>query len=244
MKQFVLAFPLSVSKEETLVFNDVVKIDASTEKLFVPGCGVEFNVKRLDAAEGVGELFQQNGEISSDELLGLNNHKSLLFFIGNVSGAEDVRQVNGAIAKVLNLIANDTSIALGVYMQQSGSAWVKRSFMEFLEDDSSPMDPWINFIQIKNTVYTLGLETFGLPDLCMDVGSVFPEGDDNEVELCRDVLNATADYLYEDGIPAKSGTVVDDEMGHKYELRQELKSPFAKDDPEYNKQGMFRLLKK
>jgi hypothetical protein len=53
-----------------------------------------------------------------------------------------------------------------------------------------------------------------------------------------------ADSLFMEGVSSKSGTEVDCGECGIYALRQETKSPFAKDDPEYNRQGIMRLLKR
>jgi hypothetical protein len=53
-----------------------------------------------------------------------------------------------------------------------------------------------------------------------------------------------ADSLFGDGIPAKSGSVIDWGESERYTLRQETKTLFSKDAPEYNKQGVLRIVKK
>jgi hypothetical protein len=96
------------------------------------------------------------------------------------------------------------------------------------------MDSWINFIEAGETLYTLGMATFMLPDLCVATS----------VENPQQVLLLSADSLFGDGIPAKSGSEIEAEDGDRYVLRAEAKSPFPKDAPEYNKQGVLRLVKK
>jgi hypothetical protein len=121
-------------------------------------------------------------------------------------------------------------------MQQSGTAWIADSFREEIGDDSLPMDPWINFVESEDVLYTLGLEVFGLPDLCISRKA----GSDDEL---RDILGVVADTLFVDGLSSKSGTEVDAGDFGKYTLRAEMSSPFAKDSPEYNKNGIMRLAK-
>ena len=104
--------------------------------------------------------------------------------------------VNTAILKVL------AAGATGVYMQQSGTAWTADAFREELDDGEFPMDPWINFVESADMLYTLGLEVFNSPDLCISRTNGSPE------EL-RNILSVVADSIFVDGISSKSGTEVD-----------------------------------
>ena len=127
--------------------------------------------------------------------------------------------------------------ATGVYMQQSGSAWTADAFREELDDGEFPMDPWINFVESADMLYTLGLEVFNSPDLCISRTNGSPE------EL-RNILSVVADSIFVDGISSKSGIEVDGGECGTFTLRAEQKSPFSKDSPEFNRQGIMRLLKK
>ena len=141
---------------------------------------------------------------------------------------DDVEIVNSAILKVLN------AKAAGVYMQQSGTAWTAKAFEEQFGDCDYAMDPWINILDSGDSLYTLGLAVFTLPDLCIS----------NTIEDPEEALLMAADSLFGDGVPAKSGSVIDWGEGERYTLRQETKTLFSKDAPEYNKQGVLRIVKK
>ena len=171
-------------------------------------------------------LKHQN--ISAETAAAIEAHKSLLFLLGEVKSIEEVTQVNLAALKVFN------AGALGVYMQQSGAAWTADGFREEVGDGEYPMDPWINFVEAGDTIYTLGLATFVLPDLCIAASAEDPQ----------ETLLMAADSLFGDGVPAKSGSELDLGEGVHYVLRAETKNPFPKDAPEYNKQGILRLIKK
>lgn len=228
MPQFILAFPLKVSVDETFKVTEFVSIEKDTKSVLVPGCGVQFNVVRQPATQSLSEIFAENDSVSADEAKAIDDHKSLLFLLGEVKSIEDVSQVDSAILKVLS------AGALGVYMQQSGTAWSDSRFKEVLGDAEYPMDPWINFIEGENVVYTLGMAAFALPDLCAP----------KSIENVESALLMAADALFGDGIPAKSGSEIDLGEGEVYVLRAEAKNPFPKDAPEFNKQGVFRLNKK
>lgn len=228
MNQFVLAFPLPVAKEESFPLTETLSIAADAKTLLVPGCNVQFSVVRKEAAAGLSEIFNDHQEISAEDAAAIDAHKSLLFLLGEVKSIEDVRQVDLAILKIF------TAGATGVYMQQSGAAWTSEGFREVMADGEFPMDMWLNFLEGEDVLYSLGMATFGLPDLCIS----------RTVENPQEALMLAADALFGDGIPAKSGSEVDVGDGEVYVLRAEAKNPFPKDSPEFNKQGIFRLNKK
>ena len=96
-----------------------------------------------------------------------------------------------------------------------------------------------NAVKVAEEIYKMGIpavEVFGLPDLCISRKA----GSDDEL---RDILGVVADTLFVDGLSSKSGTEVDAGDFGKYTLRAEMSSPFAKDSPEYNKNGIMRLAK-
>ena len=228
MNQFVLAFPIPVAVDEIFAITENVKIAADTKTVMIPGCSVLFNVVRQPASPDVLDIFKERNDLTEDEEKAIVAHKSLLFLLGNVKSMNDVEMVNSAILKVLN------AKAAGVYMQQSGTAWTAKAFEEQFGDSDYPMDPWINILDSGDSLYTLGLAVFTLPDLCISTSIEDPE----------EALLMAADSLFGDGIPAKSGSVIDWGDDERYVLRQELKGMFSKDAPEYNKQGLLRILKK
>ena len=228
MNQFVLAFPLPVAANETFAITENVKVEADTKTLMIPGCSVLFNVVRQGASAELLDIFKERNDLTEDEEKAIAGHKSLLFLLGNVKSMNDVEMVNSAILKMID------AKAIGVYMQQSGTSWTAEAFKDVAGDGEYPMDAWINIIDAGETLYTLGLATFTLPDLCISTSIEDPE----------EALMMAADSLFGDGIPAKSGSVIDWGDDEKYVLRQETKMLFSKDAPEYNKQGVLRIVKK
>ena len=230
MNQFVLAFPLPVAADEVFAVTENVKIAADTKTVMIPGCSVLFNVVRQPSSADVLDIFKEHCELTAEEEQSLSVHKSLLFLLGNVKSMNDVEMVNVAILKMF------TAGAMGVYMQQSGTAWTANEFRDTLGTGEYPMDPWINIIEGEDekSLYTLGLATFTLPDLCTSTSMQDPE----------ELLMMAAHSLFDGEVPAKSGSVLDWGEGEKYVLRQELKGLFSKDAPEYNKQGVMRIVKK
>ena len=230
MNQFVLAFPIPVAVDEIFSITENVKVAADTKMVMIPGCSVQFNVVRQPASPDVLDIFKERNDLTEDEEKAIVAHKSLLFLLGNVKSMNDVEMVNSAISKMF------AAGAIGVYMQQSGTAWTADAFDDQFGDGEYPMDAWINIIEGEDekTLYTLGLAVFTLPDLCISTSIEDPE----------EALLMAADSLFGDGIPAKSGSIIDWGDDEKYVLRQELKGLFSKDAPEYNKQGLLRILKK
>lgn len=228
MPQFVLAFPMNCDETSTVVINENVSIAADAKSVIVPGCTVMFNVVRKGRIDGLAEIFKEHQDISAEVVSAIDAHKSLLFLLGEVKNIDEVNQVNMAILKMFSAGAQ------GVYMQQSGAAWSVEGFREEVGDGEYPMDPWINFVENGDLLYTLGLACFGLPDLSITASE----------EDAQDKLLFAADALFGDGISAKSGSEVDLEEDGVYTLRLETKNPFPKDAPEFNRQGIFRIAKK
>ena len=225
MNQFVLAFPMKCAVEEPIVLNENVSITCDAKNFIIPGCGVSVEIVRTPSMDGVAEIFKEHQDVLPESLAEIKNHQSLLFLVGEVKTIEQVSQVNKAIVKLLEVGA------LGVYMQQSGAAWCAANFNEDLGDGEYPLDTWLNFVEDNEWIYTLGMACFALPDLCIAKSS----------ENAQEALLLAADALFGDGVPAKSGSEVD--VGETYTLRQLAKNPFSKNDPEYNKQGIFCLMK-
>ena len=231
MNRFVLAFPIPVGVAEPYKITDVVSVSADAKNLLVPGCNVRFDVVRNALAAGLSDIFKEHREISAEEAAAIDSHKSLLFLLGSLKSADELRMVNTAILKVLAVGAT------GVYMQQSGTAWTAGAFREELGDAEFPMDTWINFVESADVLYTLGLEVFGLPDLCIS----HTNGAQEELE---NILSVVVDTIFVDGVSSKSGTEVDAGDAGVFTLRAETMSPFAKDAPEFNRQGIMRLVRK
>lgn len=232
MNKFVLAFPIPVLETENFMLTETVSVTPEAKTLMVPGCSVQFGVVRHPASAGLSEIFKEHQEISVEAAAAIDAHKSLLFLLGEVKTADDLRMVNLAILKCF------AAGATGVYMQHSGTAWTADAFREELGDAEFPMDPWINFVEGEDVLYTLGLETLHLPDLCISGKSASSD------EELRDILGVAADSLFVDGLSPKSGTEVDCGDAGVFTLRAEAKNPFAKDAPEFNRQGIMRLVKK
>ena len=230
MNFFILAFPLTVTQDEPFAITPNVVVEKGTASLMVPGCTLSFTVVRSAAVFGLPDIFVEHKEISDEEFAAIDSHRSLLFLMGDLKSPTDLTMVNNAILKVLS------AGALGVYMQQSGAAWTPSAFREELGDAEFPMDPWINYLEGPDVLYTLGLEAFALPDLCISKNA--------EVQDLREVLSVVADSLFVEGVSSKSGTEVDCGECGVYVLRQETKNPFTKEDPEYNRQGIMRLVKR
>ncbi|MCQ2097924.1 MAG: DUF4261 domain-containing protein [Fibrobacter sp.] len=213
---------------DSIVVNETVTIAADTKSVIIPGCSVMFNVVRKEAVPGLVDIFKEHQDISAEAAAAIEQHKSLLFLLGEVKSIEEVSQVNMAVLKIF------TAGAQGVYMQQSGAAWSVEGFRDEVGDGEYPMDPWINLVENEGILYTLGMACFALPDLSISTTIEDPE----------EALLLAADTIYGDGIPAKSGSEVDWGDDEVYVLRQETKIPFPKDSPEFNKGGILRLNKK
>lgn len=236
MNKFILAFPVPVKRTETFRITEFVEVTSETNSIIIPGCSVPFSVARTDSLARLSDIFQEHCFLSPEDAKRLDSHGSLIFLLGTLKSVDDLNMVNAAIKKMF------AAGAIGVYMQQSGTAWIAMEFGEELGDESCPMIPWINYVEKDEVLYTLGLEVFGLPDLCVS-RKVLPESESEGHEY-EYLLESAAEALFQDGIPAKSGTVVDVEGCGSFTLRAELTGLYPKDAPEYNKNGTMRLIKK
>ena len=228
MNKFILAFPVPVKRTDTFKITEHVQVTADTTALMIPGCTVSFSVARTDYLARLSDVFREHSVLSDEEAKAIDSHCSLIFLLGTLKNADDFLMVNSAILKMFD------AGAIGVYMQQSGTAWVADHFREEIGDGD--MYPWINYLEKDDSFYTLGLEVFGLPDLCFS-RKMFDEGEEYEF-----FLSHVATLMFMEGVPSKSGTVVDADAYGKFTLRAEITSPFAKDAPEYNKNGIMRLV--
>ena len=147
MNRFVLAFPIPVAVDEPFAITETVQVNADTKTLMIPGCSVQFNVVRQGASADLLEIFKERNDLTEDEEKAIAAHKSLLFLLGNVKTMDDVEMVNSAISKMF------AAGAIGVYMQQSGTAWTAKAFEEQFGDSDYPMDPWINILDSGDSLY-------------------------------------------------------------------------------------------
>lgn len=230
MKQFVFAFPLLSSLEEVPSFLEKVQIKGTEGSIMVPGCSIPLEIFIRGSVSSLVEIFEEHSPLSPEEKNSLQQHRSLFFIRGTLRDNASLEETNGLIKKIIE------AGALGIYAEHSGAAYSAKSFLEFdLEED--PMDFWLNFIESKGGVFTLGLESFMLPDLSINALHGNPE------EL-RDLLITTAEYLYTERIPADSGTKVEIEERKVYELCKESSPLFSKNDPEFNRLGTMRLVER
>lgn len=230
MKNFVFAFPLSVTQENTESFLAQVQISSVSLSIMVPGCSIPLDVFIQPPVPALTQLFEEHSELSLEEKSLIENHASLLFIRGSLRDKSSLMEVNSLIQKII------AAGALGIYAEHSGAAFSASAFSE-LNVQENPLDFWLNFIESKGVLFSLGLETFSLPDLSINAAN------ENSEEL-RDLLLTTAEYLYLERVPAVSGTKVEVFEQQVYELCKENSPLFSKNDPEWNRLGTFRLIRR
>lgn len=230
MKNFVFAFPLSVTQENTESFLAQVQISSVSLSIMVPGCSIPLDVFIQPPVPALTQLFEEHSELSLEEKSLIENHASLLFIRGSLRDKSSLMEVNSLIQKII------AAGALGIYVEHSGAAFSASAFNE-LNVQENPLDFWLNFVESKGVLFSLGLETFSLPDLSINAAN------ENSEEL-RDLLLTTAEYLYLERVPAVSGTKVEVFEQQVYELCKENSPLFSKNDPEWNRLGTFRLIRR
>lgn len=232
MKKFVVAFPLECSAQQAPLFIEEklkVKVSLSSKNpVIVPGCPIFFTPVIQGPFAGMDSLFAEHSPLSPVEAKAIANHGSI-FFLQFLAKIPEEFEAFLDVAKTIV-----ESGALGVYVESSGCAWSAKTFLELIAGDV-PMEAFLNFVETKDSLFTLGLEPFGLPDLCALLASA-------DKDALRDILTAAADSVYSEGIDFASGAKWMDDNGKNFEFRKESKMPYAKGSPELNSLGYVRLI--
>lgn len=229
MKPFTVAFPLPCTLEDAPKFLlEKLNLDTSKKQVMIPGSSIFYAPILQGAAEGLETIFAEHAPLSDEESKALAAHKSLFFVEFFVKNPDEFKSFLFAAKKILD------AGALGVYVENSGCAWSAKAFAD-LTSGEVPMEAFVNVIQTSDSLFTLGLEPFNLPDLCTAVK------DPLSVDECRAVLMAAAASIFEDGAEYGSGERWKDE-DREFEFKKESKAPFGKDTPEFNSQGYARLV--
>ncbi len=228
MKPFTIAFPLPVSREDAPgLLLETLNLDVGKSQAMIPGSSIFFEPILQDAVTGLETIFAEHLALSSDESSAIASHRSLFFLRFLVKTDADLESFLNVAKRILD------AGALGVYIENSGCAW-SRSAFENLASGDVPLEAFINFVETSDSIFTLGMEPFGAPDLCLATRN-------DKLDL-RAVLISAADSIVMDGQDFSSGAKWKDDSGNEFEFRNESKSPFAKNSPEWNAQGYMRLV--
>jgi hypothetical protein len=152
--------------------------------------------------------------------------RRMLLLAGTAAGLGAVFKapLGAALTSVEMLYKEDfESSALGVYMEHSGAAWAASAWESALPDEPT-LESWLNWIERDGVLYTLGMEVFGLPDLCAPLRL-------GTGEELRSALTAIADTMFFEGLKTLP------------ELQKEADKLHDPSDPYHNPRGRFRLLK-
>lgn len=220
MNTFILVFPFSEENESLI-----------EGPFMMPGCSVSLMGKKQPPVNGVAELFSEHSIIDKEELEALQNHKFLYSIQGEFKTEQEFNALNQVIISILN------EGALGVYMEHSGAAWSKASFLEWVEHEEM-MSAWLNFIETNDDLYTLGMESFGRPDLCIRLHH------GEKMDLQGTLVEVAESLFLEESVFETGATIELESTSIRYHIRKEPYQPYRKDDPEYNRKGVWRLVPK
>ncbi len=220
MNTFILVFPFSEENESL-----------KEGPFMMPGCSVSLIGKKQPAVNGVAEIFSEHALLAKEEFEAIQNHKLLYSIQGEFKTEEEFNDLNQAIASILK------SGALGVYMEHSGAAWSKASFLEWVEHEEM-MSAWLNFIETNDDLYTLGMESFGRPDLCIRLHH------GEKMDLQGTLVEVAESLFLEESVFETGATIELESTSIRYHIRKEPYQPYRKDDPEYNRKGVWRLVPK
>jgi hypothetical protein len=220
MNTFILVFPFS-EENESLKEGPFMR----------PGCSVSLIGKKQPAVNGVAEIFSEHALLAKEEFEAIQNHKLLYSIQGEFKTEQEFNALNQVIISILN------EGALGVYMEHSGAAWSKASFLEWVEHEEM-MSAWLNFIETNDDLYTLGMESFGRPDLCIRLHH------GEKMDLQGTLVEVAESLFLEESVFETGATIELESTSIRYHIRKEPYQPYRKDDPEYNRKGVWRLVPK
>ena len=122
-------------------------------------------------------------------------------------------------------------------MENSGAAWTKNAFIDWIEEEEM-MSAWLNFIETNDDLYTLGMESFGRPDLCIRLHH------GEKMDLQGTLVEVAESLFLEESVFETGATIELESTSIRYHIRKEPYQPYRKDDPEYNRKGVWRLVPK
>jgi hypothetical protein len=234
MKEFILAFPLPVSPSECqhwLPKNASLHCPSDNSQLVrFPGIPYAFSWNLQPAHAGLSTVFSEHQPLSLEDAEHLENHQSLLFLQGSLHTKDEFEAVGQAIHILLR------SGALGIYMEHSGCAHLARFWETPASPDEPALEGWLNFVQKGDSLYTLGLEAFQKPDLCIHMRHGQPE------EL-QALMTDIADTMFLENLEPDSGLKIQGLEGQSFEFRRETISLHSKGSPYHNPKGTWRLIK-
>lgn len=230
MKPFTIAFPLPVSKEDAPKFLlEKLNIDSSKKQIMLPGSSILFEPVLQGSSAGLEIIFAEHSKLTAEEKTAIAAHMSLFFLQFFIKTDAEFESFLNVAKKILD------AGALGVYVENSGCAWSGKAFENLVSGDV-PLEAFINFVETSDSMFTLGMEPFNAPDICIATKN-------DKLDL-RAVLISAADSIVSDGADFSSGAKWKDDAGNEFEFRNESKPPFAKNAPEWNAQGYARLVAK
>lgn len=228
MKPFTIAFPLYSSLDEApRILMEKMHLDLSKKQVIIPGSPMFYSPILQGPAAALEALFAEHAPLSEEESKAISAHRSLLFLQFVAKSPEEFLSFLPVAKKLLE------NLASGIYVENSGCAWSAKVFLELVSGDV-PLEAFVNFIETSDSLFTLGLEPFGLPDFCV--------AKENVVDGGREVLISAADSVLLDAQDFSSGSKWKDDDGNVFEFRNEATAPFAKKSPEWNAQGYRRLI--
>ncbi len=234
MKEFILAFPLPVSPTECqhwLPKNASLQCPMEKDQpARFSGIPFAFQWSLQPAHSGLSHVFSEHQPLALEDTEHLDQHQALLFLQGAIHCKEDFASVSEAIHILLR------SGALGLYMEHCGCAHLARYWESEAGEEEPALEGWLNFVSKGDSLYTLGMETFQKPDLCIHSRHGSPE-------ILQALLTDIADTLFLENLEPESGLKIQGMEGQDFEFRREAVPLHGKGNPYHNPKGTWRLIK-
>ncbi|HSQ42212.1 MAG TPA: hypothetical protein VLM37_08045 [Fibrobacteraceae bacterium] len=231
MKTFVIAFPLPFPFEKTwgwMQSHGWIASPPTSPELRIKGITTPFQAYLRPPHPDLLTLFLEHRSLDPQERLAIHDHQGLLFLTGFHKDRNHFLATQESISLILK-----EGIA-GILIENSGAA---HSATAWLQDCSGEtLEGWLNWIQAKGVLRTLGLEWFGLPDLSI------PISQNDDPELLQSDLVEIADLMFLDQQKLSSGHQLELSNGREYVLRQEPRPPYPKNHPHHNACGSLQLV--
>lgn len=228
MLDFTLAFPLMTPADQIWLWMQEKQWIAKAptdHSIMLRGIPFLFQGYAQKNHPMLPTLFQEHCEVQANDLQKLQAHQGILFLQGRFKSQNDFHQVQTAIRMILE------AGALGVVFEHSGAAHLAKNWLEE-EDDS--ISTWLNWIDVKGELRSLGMEVFGLADLAISNPS-------SAIENWFEIGEEVADALYLENLPLESGESMETSSGVILQAQRLPKSPYPPKHPHYNRQGLIQL---
>lgn len=168
----IVCIPLNISSEselrENLIKNTDGKILYAGNLFRSQDEGITAESEFCLPDEKMMDAFRygSGNKLSEDDLVTINNHKSVLYVLWKTPGLESLNKLHSLISNILS------AGGLGVKFENSGVSHSKSSWLnkDFYDDTYDLLNSHVMNITDTNVFFSSGMHIFGLPDVALHGG--------------------------------------------------------------------------